>query len=349
MPKTNKHIEIIVTSLGDGLNSMSLKSRTMIKKVLQKHYSRVGISVVNNAADLAAVAAKNPDLAFIGVKKIPVNGINSPSEDFLWVAEYLEQNGITTTGSGSDAIRLEQDKTQAKDIVMAAGLATSPYFVAKKGQYSDEAQLPLKFPMFIKPPDMGAGAGIDDDSVVRNFKEYESKINSLCSDNRSKALVEEYLFGREFTVALMLDTERKNIMVMPIQQLPLANGRGDAVIGQAMKESATETAVSIVEESVLKQSVMKLAKDVFIALGARDYGRIDMRLDENNVPNFLEANLIPGLIDGSGNFQKACQMNLGMKYEDMIQHIVALAFARELSSELVIPETGTTVLEYQAA
>lgn len=333
MKKIDKHIELVVTSLGGGLNSMSHKSRINVQKTLQKHYRRVDISVISNAADLAMVVGKAPDVAFIGLKKIPVDGADLQDGEFVWVAEYLEQRGITTTGSGSGAIRLEQDKTRAKDIVMATGLKTSPYFIVEKNQHLSEEQLLLEFPMFIKPPDLGAGAGVDDNSVVRNFEEYESKIATLRSEGHSRALVEKYLLGREFTVAVMKDEASQEIMAMPIEQLPLKNKRGDAVVGKAMKDAAAETAVEVVEDGDLKQSVMKLARDVFAVLGARDYGRIDIRLDENGVPHFLEANLIPGLIEGSGNFQKATEMNQGMKYEEMLLCVVDLASARELSPE----------------
>lgn len=329
MSKINKHIEIVVTTL-EGLGSMNSTSSGMIQKALEKHYTTVGVSIVNNATDLLALVESSPDLAFIGFKKVPSEGKDADNKGFIWIAEYLEDHGITTTGSDTAAIKREQDKTKAKDIVLEAGLATSPYFIAKQKQYTAESQLPLGFPLFLKPPQLGAGEGVNDNSVVRNFEEYEAKIDSLLRENDSPALVERYLNGREFTVAVMMELNSKTLMAMPIEQLPIKNSRGDGVIGHAMKNAVEETAVGMIEAGQLKDTVMRLATDVFTALGARDYGRIDIRLDENEQPQFLEANLIPGLIDGSGNFQKASQMNLGMNHEEMILHIVNLAFAREV-------------------
>jgi D-alanine-D-alanine ligase len=54
-------------------------------------------------------------------------------------------------------------------------------------------------------------------------------------------------------------------------------------------------------------------------------------MSAGGVPHFLEANLIPCLIRGSGNFPKACLMNQGMDYEAMILQIVRLGFARATS------------------
>jgi D-alanine-D-alanine ligase len=323
--KTQLHIEIAVTKI-KSLSSMSSKSSTMIKNALQKHYTKVGIYVVNSVEDLERLADSKPDVVFIGFKKIPKYGLSPETTDYnIWIAQYLADRGILTTGSPSTAIKLEQNKEKAKDAVLAAGFATSPYFVASTGQYKLESDLPIDFPLFLKPPNQGAGAGVDAESVVRTFAEYEAKILSLSEENGSDALVEKYYSGREFTVALMRDSATEKLLIMPIEQLPLKNSRGDAVIGHAMKESDTETAVSLIENEVIKQAVSTLAHAVFTTLGARDYGRIDMRLDEYGVPHFLEANLIPGLIDGSGNFQKACEMNIGMKHEEMIVHLVELA------------------------
>jgi D-alanine-D-alanine ligase len=40
-------------------------------------------------------------------------------------------------------------------------------------------------------------------------------------------------------------------------------------------------------------------------LGARDFGRIDIKLDEYGKPNFLEANLVPGMTPGTSYFPRA--------------------------------------------
>lgn len=79
-----------------------------------------------------------------------------------------------------------------------------------------------------------------------------------------------------------------------------------------------------------------LALASFHALGARDYGRIDIRLDSDGVANFLEANLIPSLISGYGSFPKACELNIGLEYEPMIISITELGLIRNLNTKAVI-------------
>ena len=59
-----------------------------------------------------------------------------------------------------------------------------------------------------------------------------------------------------------------------------------------------------------------LAKAAFRALGGKSLGRIDIKMSHANVPNFIEANLMPGL--RRGYFYRCCLLNLDMTYEAMI-------------------------------
>jgi len=327
MAKIDKYIEI-VSSSKISLSSMSLKSRVMVKKVLEKYYTKVRITLVDDSKGLEQLIEKKPDAVFTGIKRVPLGKYSLENDDYVWVSGFLEHRGIMVTGSGPGALELELDKTKAKDAVKAANLATSPYFIAKVGEYTNESQLLLGFPLFLKPHSRGAGTGIDDDSVVRNFVEFSRKMKSLAGESIKDVLVEKYLSGREFTVAVLRDTNKDKLTIMPIEQLPVKNERGDGVIGHEMKYAKTETPIGIIEEGEIKQAVISLARGAFKAIGARDYGRIDIRLDENNVPHFLEANLIPGMVIASGNFPKAFKINTGQSYDEMLLHIVDLALSR---------------------
>ncbi len=331
MKKINKRIEIVTTS-GKGLSSMSKISYLMTEKALSKYYEHVDVVLIADDYELMQLAMRKPDLVFLGTKKVPKLTANKNRKEYILVADYLEQAGIPTIGSNSQAHMLEQDKVLSKAVVASAGLNTAKYFIAQEGQYTDATQLPLDFPLFIKPPRFGAGQGIGDDSVVRNFDEFKAKVSAISVNHRSDSLAEEYLIGREFTVAL-LRTPDGQLLGMPTELLPISNSNGDKIIGKAMKKSDVETPVTSVPAGKLKNSIIELAKHAFIALGARDYGRVDIRLGKDGQPYFLEANLIPSLIDGSGNFQKACLINEGIDYEEMLLRIVDLAFNRAVEPE----------------
>jgi D-alanine-D-alanine ligase len=325
----NKHIEI-VSSSNKRLSSMSEKSYIMIKQSLSKYYKNVGITLVDDLEDLEKLVLMMPDLVFLGVKRIPRTPTKSDSNPYIWVSEYLEKSGIPYTGSGVDATILEQDKNRAKDIIKKAGLKTSPYFVTYTKQHTSESQIPLKFPLFIKPPNLSGGMGVNDASVVHNFKQYKSKIKSLENDFGSESLVEEYLTGREFTVAILQSSTDLSLQTSSLEILPTANKQGDYIIGSDMKSSSIETPVNGVEKGEMNDAITNLASNAFKAIGASGYGRVDIRLNSKGEPHFMEINLIPSTINGSGNFQKAIEKNLGLKYDDMLLHIVNLGFTNNL-------------------
>lgn len=317
----NLYIEIVATKSDD--DAAALKLTGGIATSLEKYFSRVEISLLESISDLQGVVDKQPDLIFVALKTLP-----NYAGDQLSVSDYLENAGVNYTGSGSIAMECERDKTKAKEMLISAGLNTSAYFIARKDQYQTGLDLPIAFPLFIKPYDLGDGSGIDDKSVVRNFAEYLNKVKHLTNEGVVDMLVEKYVSGREFTVAVMRDSETNDLMVMPIEQIPEKNAMGDGVIGHAMKSALKETATGPVEQGRIRDSVMELARATFNAVGARDYGRVDMRLDDNDTPQFLEINLIPSLVEASGNFTKAFGLNTDETYDQLLLRIVNLALER---------------------
>ncbi|MBX4201605.1 D-alanine--D-alanine ligase [Candidatus Saccharibacteria bacterium] len=313
---------------------MSDVSATAISNVLASIYRSVDVSIINSIADLNNLILRQPDLVFTGMKYLPGD---TPGQK-IWLAGYLEQHRISHTGSAISAIKFEQDKPQSKRVIIDAGLSSSKYLVIKAGRRASKDALELSFPLFVKPTNLGAGAGIDANSIVWNVAELNAKTKALYVDRSADSLVEEYLPGREFSVGVLKQEFSENYMVMPIEMLPGPNTNGERIISGELKSAKLETPVSAVTEPLLRDKLSALALQSFIALGARDYGRIDIRLDAKGIPNFLEANLIPGLIKDSGNFQKACLINLNMPYKEMILHITRLGLARQ-SKLLAVHET----------
>lgn len=337
MRKINKHIEIVRSSTTN-LSSMSQQSHDAIHAVLTKHYAQVGTSIVNNRSDLEDLVARQPDLVFLGMKFVPENqalGLADPGR--IWITSYLDEHGLAYTGSGQEAHELELDKSFAKQRALDAGLDTSPFYVIKQNHQLVEGDVPLAFPLFVKPTNRGGGLGIGSDSVVHNFEQLSSKVLAIATSLRSDSLVEEYLPGREFSVAILKDEDSADFSVMPIELIAEADELGLRILSDQVKSSNTERAVWVTDTSV-KSKVSTLAMDVFYALGARDYGRIDIRLDKDGTPQFLEANLLPSLISGYGSFPKACLINIGLHYEPMILNIVRLAMARNLILSEMAPE-----------
>lgn len=320
MVKINKYIEI-VSSTKAITSSMGKESRAAAYTVLSKHYNKVHITLVDTIEDLEALIDLNPDVVFLGMDFVYSDGTDSSAK--IWMSDYLEAHDILHTGSSSAAHKLDHDKTLAKQRMYQAMVQTAPFYVARQS-LKEYSKPELPFPLFVKPTNRGGGTGIDAQSVVHNQTQLESKIESIATRYDSDALVEEYLPGREFSVAILKDLYTKTYEVMPLELIAPAETDGVRILSCKVKSSNAEQAIAITDTAIDAQ-VKDLAIEAFEALGARDYGRIDIRLNQAGVPHFLEANLIPSLIAGYGSFPKACMINKQLDYETMILQIVMLA------------------------
>ena len=326
---------------------MGQVSRDGAKKVLEKHFTRVDITMVDSLSDLEALVARKPDLVFLGMKFVPANSaVNWQDSEKVWLSDYLEQHGIAYTGSTQAASALERDKYLAKQQVMDAGFRTSPFFVTRQNATLKEADVAVEYPLFVKPTNRGGGLGIDSNSIVHTFEQLQSKVDSITSRYQADSLIEQYLSGREFSVAILRNEGTDTFATMPLELIAPADEDGVRILSGKIKEQDAERFVAVSDPAILSD-ISSLALGAFHALGARDYGRIDIRLDSNGDAHFLEANLLPSLMDGYGNFPKACWLNRRIDYETMILSIVSMAMPQadyELGSE-----PSALVTSYQAA
>lgn len=318
------------------LSSMSRASRDGVFDVLSVHYSNVRITIVNNIEDLQALVSRKPDLVFLGMGYIPSDpdlGRDDPVK--IWICDYLDQNGIAYTGSPKKARLLENNKPLAKQRVLDCGLNSSQFFVTKHNQPLLKNDVSFPYPVFIKPANRGGGNGVDSLSVAHSFLEAERKVRIINDSMRTNCLIEEYLPGREFSVAVLRNEATGHYDAMPIELVAQPDENGDRMLSKDVKNSNSEVVSNVVDQN-LKAKVSNLALNVFQALGARDYGRIDIRLDLDGQAFFLEANLTPSLIEGYGSFPKACLINNKTTFNDMILTIVRLGLART-PSEAMLP------------
>jgi len=331
MVKVDLCIEIVRTST-TRLSSLSQISAEAILSVLTQHFTEVHITVVDTSLDLEALVGRLPDLVFLGMNFVPLKLDAGPeNSDGIWVTDYLDENGIAYTGSGQIAHELAVNKALAKQCVMAAGLNTSPFLTIEQGQPLLESNISLGYPVFIKPLDRGGGLGIDCDSVALNFDKLSVKVQAIADNHQSDSIIEEYLPGREFSVSLLKDLQSGTLQALPVELIAPADKFGVRMLSKQVKSLDAEKVKPVVDEN-LKEQLNNLAVNVFNALGGRDYGRIDIRLDRFGVAHFLEANLMPSLMSGYGSFPKSCALNIGMDYEQMILSIVQLGLRRNFEA-----------------
>lgn len=276
----------------------------------------VRVSVCKNKGDLAEVVKRKPDLVILAVKYIPI-----PYEEDIWLSDYFAQFKINFTGSRREVLKFDSNKVLAKTHLTNKGIKTARYFMAIPDQFNDQESLPLTFPLFVKPLDAANGNGIDDLSYVTNFTQYQSKVASLYETFSQPVLVEEYLDGREFTVAI-IKTPNKELIISAVEVIPPISSHGLRILGAQTKREDSETLNEIVDEE-MKGRVSTLARNAFNALGVRDYGRIDIKTDNHGECFFMEANLVPGMTQGTSYFPEACIIANGFTYKHVIKQLIS--------------------------
>lgn len=215
-------------------------------------------------------------------------------------------------------------KGMTKDVVRAAGVATPDFTVVQ--DLAGLRNLRLAYPLFAKPVAEGTGKGISSESKVNNAKELQALCRLLLAEHRQPVLVERFLPGREFTVGI-LGTGRKAAAIgtLEIDLLPQADAE---VYSYRNKENCEDLVkYHMLEEGKLRGQVESLALRAWRALGCRDAGRIDVRLDENGAPNFIEVNPLAGLHPQHSDLPIMATM-AGIEYPELIAGIMNSAKVR---------------------
>jgi len=308
--KIIKTIEIVIVPNFGEVNSHQdnvgiILEEKKILKILSKRYRDVSITRINCEKDLEKLVIRKPDLVFSGVKYFLFNNRK------IWLNNYLEMFGIPYIASCKVAL----DNESNKKLMQKAKIKTADFFITNPGEYLDEALIPIKFPLFIKPVTGGDSRGIDKHSIVLNFKSFVAKVLDIKVKQNSPSLVETYLSGKEYSVGIFEDSIDGSLRAMPIEIIVKKNVDGHCILDFDVKKNDEEKVILVTDIDIFNK-LSKLAKASFKALGGKSLGRIDIKMNHLGVPHFIEANLMPGL--RKGYFYRSCVLNLGMSYEDMI-------------------------------
>jgi D-alanine-D-alanine ligase len=190
------------------------------------------------------------------------------------------------------------------------------------------AAFDLHLPCIVKPSAQDASHGLCEDSVVTNRASLEAQVARVCAAFGGKALVEEFVGGREFNVVVMGTADPFALPIAEIEySLPAGLPRILTFAAKWEPESVycrgTTPVCPADIHADLERDLCARAVSAFRLLGCRGYARIDIRLDEEGGPYVLEANPNCDLGPGSGAARQAHAA--GMTYREFIERIVSLA------------------------
>ncbi len=220
-------------------------------------------------------------------------------------------------------LALALDKGAAKRVVREAGIATAPFALASSAEVLPE--LAFDYPVFVKPVAEGTGKGCELASVCHDRAQLLAAVRALHARFEQDVIIEPYLCGREFTVAIV---DRGGVpQVAGVLEIAYNNGADAGVYSYRNKE-ASETLISYgVPDDVIAAGAVECALAAYRALECRDAGRIDIRCDANGQAFFIEANPLAGLHPTHSDLPMAV-IRAGHSYDWLLNAIVTSAAER---------------------
>ena len=199
----------------------------------------------------------------------------------------LECAGIPYTGSGILASALAMDKLRTKRVWLSLGLPTPNHAVLASAADCRAAAVELGFPLIVKPAHEGSSIGMakvaDVDALIAAWQD--------ASQYDSQVLVEQWIAGPEFTIAMLRGE------VLP----PIGLGTPHSFYDYDAKYLANDTqyrmpcGLSADKEAELKALTARACE----AVGTQGWARADVMQDAAGKFWLLEVNTVPGMTDHS--------------------------------------------------
>jgi D-alanine-D-alanine ligase len=211
-------------------------------------------------------------------------GLNSSG---LWVHDILEQMSIPHVGSGAQAMKWMLDKARTNAVLAENGIAVPWQYTVEPGDEIPD----VEFPAFVKPRFESRSIGVSEGSVILSRPALRDRIAYVHREFAQAAIVEEYLPGREFTVAVIGNSAGRGCYSVENIIDPSAYTRFPVITWNHKHGGWLDLRVPYSEVDRLHAQAAAAAS----ALGCTDHVRLDVREDRNGRVKVLEVNGIPAL------------------------------------------------------
>jgi len=244
------------------------------------------------------------------------------------ITQLIDSFSFLHSGSSAETIAICTDKSIAKQRLIDFGLPTPDFQVFDH----PGGEVVINFPVIVKPLYEDGSVGIFLESVSSNNEEVQKNVKYIIDFLDQPALVEEFIPGREVSVSLWGNED--------VQLLPIIE-HDYSLIENALEHILTYETKWIPDYYYDQNIVMhcpaelqkkmnmilnELAKSAFHAVGLRDFGRIDFRMN-GKIPYILDINEIPDMHPEAGFALSANAA--GFNYESMIERILEISLLRQ--------------------
>jgi D-alanine-D-alanine ligase len=236
----------------------------------------------------------------------------------------LDLVGVPYTGSGMLASALAMSKDVSKRIFRDAGIPTPRWCAQPRGSaIPSEREIEESvggYPVVVKPNDQGSTVGF---SLVHGARDMSQALDVAWKIS-SLALVEEYIPGRELTVAVLEGR------ALPVVEVFPQGGVYDFQAKYVKGKSTYEVPARV--SGRLERNLRDLGVRAYEALGCESVARVDFRVSPDEAVYCLEVNTIPGFTEMS--LVPMAAKAAGLEYGELIERLCRDAIRRHKSKEL---------------
>lgn len=293
--------------------AVSLKSGKAVEKALREEGFSVDSYDIEDG-HLPQWTGGKPDVVFLALH----GGSGENGE----IQKELEELGLPYTGSGPEACRIAMDKLLAKREFEKAGLFTPLSCLVSSfwplSIIQTLAKKHLQYPVVLKPCQEGSSIGV---FIVRTPEELEISLKEAFAVSR-EILMEKYMAGREFTVALLEES--------PLPMIEIRSNREFFNYQAKYEDTETQYIFDPDIPETVKKSLEKTALLAHRALGCRHFSRVDLIWTGKEI-HVLELNTIPGLT-GKSLLPMAAK-RAGFSFGDLCKKMTLLTLQKKRLSK----------------
>lgn len=224
---------------------------------------------------------------------------------------FLKSKNIAYTGSDSLSSAIGMDKLKTKLLWRSLNISTPDFLqVTEKTSY-EEIMSAIGVPFFIKPSNEGSSIGID---KIKNEKQYQDAFLKT-SKIDANVIVEKFVDGEEFTVAIVNDK------TLPVIKIKPSNEFYDYQ-AKYIKDDTQYICPSGIEKQK-EVSISKEALQAFKIIGCSSWGRVDFMMDKQGRHYFIEVNTSPGMT--SHSLVPMAAKEVGINFDQLALEILKTA------------------------
>jgi D-alanine-D-alanine ligase len=224
---------------------------------------------------------------------------------------FLKSKNIAYTGSDSLSSAIGIDKLKTKLLWRSLNISTPDFLqVTEKTSYV-EIMSTIGVPFFIKPSNEGSSIGID---KIKNEKQYQDAFLKT-SKIDANVIVEKFVDGEEFTVAIVNDK------TLPVIKIKPSNEFYDYQ-AKYIKDDTQYICPSGIEKQK-EVSISKEALQAFKIIGCSSWGRVDFMMDKQGRHYFIEVNTSPGMT--SHSLVPMAAKEVGINFDQLVLEILKTA------------------------